>query len=61
MVRYKTRGHPMKRPSKAIFDMQYYDMNLSPEEMAKAYGVKITTIYNWATYFRNIDKKEEEQ
>lgn len=60
MVRYKTRGHPMKRPSKTIFDMQYYDMNLSAEEMAKMYGVKLSTIYNWATIYRKIDKEKEE-
>lgn len=59
MVRYKTRGHPQKRPSKAVFDMQYYDMNLTPQEMANAYNVKVSTIYNWATYYRKIDKESE--
>lgn len=59
MVRYKRKGQPSKAPPKAIFDMQYYDMNLSAEEMAKEYGVTIHTVYNWATMYRKLDKAEE--
>lgn len=60
MVRYKYKGRKSKAPPKEIFDMQYYDMNISAEEMAKIYNVKVTTIYNWATNYRKIDKEKEE-
>lgn len=56
MVRYKKKGGKSKAPSKAEFEFFYYDMDESAEEMAERYGVKKTTIYNWATAFR----KEEE-
>lgn len=59
MVKYKRKGQPSKAPPKAIFDMQYYDMNLSAKEMAEMYNVKIHTVYNWATMYRNQDKAEE--
>lgn len=59
MVRYKYKGRKSKAPPKEIFDMQYYDMNISAEELAKIYGVKLHTIYNWATMYRKIDKEKE--
>lgn len=59
MVKYKRKGQPSKAPPKAIFDMQYYDMNLSAKEMAEMYNVKIHTVYNWATMYRNQDKAEK--
>lgn len=60
MVRYKRKGRKSKAPPKAIFDMQYYDMDLSTREMAEMYGVKPHTIENWATAYRKIDKETEE-
>lgn len=61
MVRYKKRGRAVNstKPSKVTFDYQYYDLNMSAEEMARHYNVKETTIYNWATEFRKLDKIKE--
>ena len=59
MVKYKKKGRKSKAPSKQVFDFQYYEMNMSPQEMAEYYGVKLQTIYNWATEYRKQDKAEE--
>ena len=59
MVNYKKRGRKSKMPSKEVFDFQYYELNLSPEEMSRIYNVKLQTIYNWATVFRKQDKEEK--
>lgn len=48
----KKRGRKPRMPSKVEFDFRYYSCNLSAEEMANLYGVKVKTIYNWATKFR---------
>lgn len=57
MVRYRTKkGRKLKRPSKEVFEMQYYDMEVPVEELARMYEVKPNTIYNWAQQFR---KKED--
>lgn len=58
MVKYKKRGKPTKSPPKAIFEWQYYDLNMSAQELAKEYNVAEQTIYNWATKFRKEQDKK---
>ena len=53
---YKKRGRKNKRPNKAQFEYQYYDLNMTGEELEKLYEVKPTTIYNWATEFLKKDQ-----
>lgn len=60
MVHYKPKGRKAKAPPKAEFDFKYYTCNLSAEEMARIYGVKETTIYNWATMYRKEDIKKQD-
>ena len=54
---YKKRGRKNKRPSKEIFEHQYYTLGMTGEELAKLYEVKPTTIYNWAVEFRKKDQE----
>lgn len=49
---YKKRGRKNKKPNKTQFEYQYYDLNMSGEELARLYEVKPSTIYNWASDFR---------
>lgn len=53
---YKKKGRKNKMPNKTEFEYRYYILDQSAQEMAKDYGVKPQTIYNWATEFR---KKEQ--
>lgn len=55
MKRYKPRGRAGKRPSKEEFDFLYYNLNLTAQELAERYQVKVPTIYNWATTYRKLD------
>lgn len=48
----KRKGRKNLRPSEAQFNFQYYELEMDPEEMAKIYGVRKSTIYNWASQFR---------
>lgn len=52
MIKRKKRGRKPRMPNKAEFEFRYYACNLSAEEMAKLYGVKKETVYNWATQYR---------
>lgn len=53
----RKRGRKTKAPPKSTFDYQYYILQIPAEEMAKEYGVKLHTIYNWASMYR---EKEQE-
>lgn len=55
----KKKGRKSKAPPIAEFNFRYYECNLSAEEMALYYGVKIKTIYNWATMFRKQEEQEQ--
>lgn len=57
MEHRKPRGRKTKAPPIAEFNFKYYDCNLSAEEMAKYYGVKKETVYNWATMYRKEEQK----
>lgn len=59
MVHTKTRGRKSKAPPMAEFNFKYYDCNLSASEMAEYYGVKVETIYNWATQYRKQEREEQ--
>lgn len=52
---YKKRGRKPKKPSKEFFNMIYYNQNITAEELAKEWGVKKQTIYNWACKYRKED------
>ena len=52
---YKKRGRKNKKPQKAEFDYLYYTLDLPAQELAEKYGVKVNTIYMWATEFRKKD------
>lgn len=52
----KKTGVKSKRPSYKEFEKMYIKENLTAEQMARLYDVKVGTIYNWAHQFR----KEEE-
>lgn len=49
----KKAGRKSKRPIKYEFELNYYQIGLSAEQMAKKYDVKPNTIYHWAMQFRN--------
>ena len=56
MEMVKKTGRKSKRPNRAEFEFRYYMIDTPAEELAKDYGVKVQTIYNWAREF----KKEKE-
>lgn len=51
-IRLKKPGRKSKRPIKYEFELNYYILNRSAEDLAKKYDVKINTIYQWARQFR---------
>lgn len=56
---YKKRGRKNKKPTKEVFEHQYYVLGMTGEEMAKLYEVKPSTIYNWAVKFRKKTNKQK--
>lgn len=52
----KKRGRKPIKPDKAIFEMLYYNENMTARELAKHYRVTEQTILNWAYQFRKEQK-----
>ena len=53
MKRTRKMGRPSKIPNKDLFEKMYYDETLTVEEIARTFGVKKQTVYNWAFKYRN--------
>lgn len=60
----KPPGRKSKRPIRYEFELNYYDLGRSAEDLAEKYGVKPNTIYQWAMQFRNegrvVNKSKKE-
>lgn len=57
MKKYRNKGRPKKKPSKAEFELFYYNFEIPVEELAEKYQVKTKTIYNWAYQFRKLNNE----
>lgn len=55
---YKKRGRKKQTPNEAEFNMLYYDLDMSAEQVAKHYGISVHTVYNWAYRFRKEEKSK---
>lgn len=51
-IMLKKAGRKSKRPLRYEFELNYYTLGRSAEDLAKKYGVKPNTIYQWAIQFR---------
>lgn len=58
----KKVGRKSKRPLKYEFELNYYVLDRTAEDLAKKYGVKTNTIYQWARQFKSEggDKQEKD-
>lgn len=52
MKKERKKGRRSKKPNKAIFEMMYYNPNMTVYEIAQFYEVSIHTIYKWASEYR---------
>ena len=57
----KRKGRKQIRPSKQEFEYLYYILDMSGEQIAEKYNVKVSTIYNWAHQFREEETKQAVQ
>lgn len=48
----KKRGRKSKKPTDNYLIMLYENDNMTASEIAKMYGVKTQTVYNWVTTIR---------
>lgn len=48
----KKKGRKSKRPIQYEFELNYYVLDRSAEDLAKKYDVKVNTIYQWARQFK---------
>ena len=49
----KKKGRKSKKPIRYEFELNYYVLDRSAEDLAKKYGVKTNTIYQWARQFKS--------
>lgn len=49
----KKKGRKSKRPIRYEFELNYYVLDQSAEDLAQKYNVKINTIYQWARQFKS--------
>lgn len=47
----RKRGRNLKRPSREIFEMMYYNPSVTIYELSNLWKVRPQTIYNWASYY----------
>lgn len=52
MKKERKKGRRSKKPNKAMFEMMYYNPNMTVYEIAQFYEVSIHTIYKWASEYR---------
>lgn len=57
MYKKKKTGRKKKAPSKSEFEYKYYVLNQDAKILATEYGVKVQTVYNWASEYRKQEKE----